>query len=87
VLVGAVTRRPRLGWAVFAVYAAHVLFDAPGGGTPILWPLADVRELPWLACPAGIAVLFAISAVVARPGRARAPGAVGPAPAGGRVAA
>jgi hypothetical protein len=62
----AVTRRKLIAWAVFAVLAAHLLFDAPGGGIRWLFPLRHPDEVPWLACPVGIALLFGISAVVAR---------------------
>jgi len=65
-LVAALTRRPRLAWAVFAVNAAHLLFDAAGGGDPILYPLSRLDGLPWLACPVGALALLAGSVVVAR---------------------
>jgi len=87
VLVAVVTRRALFGWAVFAVYAAHLLLDAPGGGTPLLWPVADVRELPWLACPAGIVALAVGSALAARAHAPRARAAIARDAGRGRVPA
>jgi hypothetical protein len=75
-LVAALTRNPRVAWAVFAVNAAHLLFDAAGGGDPILYPLSHLDGLPWLACPLGALALLAGSAVVAR----RSPRRAGTAP-------
>jgi hypothetical protein len=67
----ALTRSPRAAWAVFAVNAAHLLFDAAGGGDRILYPLHQPDALPWLACPIGaIALLGASTWIVRRPGRA-----------------
>jgi hypothetical protein len=59
------THRPRLAWAVFAIVAIHVIFDAAGGGERWLFPFAQVDGLPWLACPAGLLILASISAVLA----------------------
>jgi len=53
---------------VFAVIVSHPLFDAAGGGEYWLYPLEHPDSIPWLACPVGLAVLFGISAVVARTG-------------------
>ncbi len=55
------TRSRLAAWSVFAVIAAHLLFDAAGGDELILYPLRHPNGLPWLACPAGLAVLFAVS--------------------------
>jgi membrane-bound metal-dependent hydrolase YbcI (DUF457 family) len=65
-LVLAVTRRRTLAWSVFAILAAHVLFDAPGGGVRWLFPLQHPESIPWLACPLGIFVLLAIAATMVR---------------------
>ena len=62
----AVTRRKSIAWAVFAVLAAHLLFDAPGGGVRWLFPLQHPDAIPWLVCPVGIALLTGISVMVAR---------------------
>jgi len=62
----AIARRPPLAWAVLAVLLAHLLFDAPGGGVPLLYPLRHAEALPWLACPLGIAALTGVSELVAR---------------------
>lgn len=60
------TRRKLVAWSVFAVVLAHLLFDAVGAGVYWLFPLRQPDSIPWLACPFGIAVLFAISAMLAR---------------------
>ena len=62
------TRSKPFAWAVFAVIVSHLLFDAAGGGEYWLYPLQHPDSVPWLACPIGLAVLFGISAVVARAG-------------------
>jgi membrane-bound metal-dependent hydrolase YbcI (DUF457 family) len=64
-LVLAATRRRALAWSVFAILAAHVLFDAAGGGVRWLFPLQHPESIPWLACPLGILLLLAITATVA----------------------
>ena len=64
----ALTRRKLVAWSVFAVIVSHLLFDAAGGGEYWLYPLEHPDSIPWLACPIGIAVLFGISAIVARAG-------------------
>ena len=64
----ALTRRKLVAWSVFAVIVSHLLFDAAGGNEYWLYPLRHPNSIPWLACPVGIAVLFGISAVVARAG-------------------
>jgi membrane-bound metal-dependent hydrolase YbcI (DUF457 family) len=63
-----VTRRKLACWSVFALIAAHLLFDAAGGGVYWLYPLRHPNSIPWLACPVGIAALLGVSAVVARTG-------------------
>ncbi|HEX4188597.1 MAG TPA: metal-dependent hydrolase [Solirubrobacteraceae bacterium] len=69
VLVGvmafALSRRPLLGWCAVALVTSHLLFDAAGGGTPLLAPLAQTRGIPWLLCPLGIALLWLASAILA----------------------
>ena len=63
-LAYALTRRPTLAWAVFAVALSHLLFDAAGGSDHILYPFSGLDGLPWLACPLGALALFAGSAVI-----------------------
>jgi hypothetical protein len=60
------TRRLILAWCVFALIVSHLLFDAAGGGVYWLFPLKHPDSIPWLVCPLGIAVLFTISAILAR---------------------
>jgi hypothetical protein len=64
-LVLALTRRPRVAWALFAVNVSHLLFDAAGGHDPIAYPLSRLDGLPWLLCPLGAVALFAASELVA----------------------
>jgi membrane-bound metal-dependent hydrolase YbcI (DUF457 family) len=66
VLVLALWRNPRVAWAVFAVNASHLLFDAAGGNDPILYPISRLDSLPWLACPIGTLLLFAASVWIVR---------------------
>ncbi len=66
VLAWAITRNRTIAWSVFAVIVSHLLFDAAGGNERWLYPLTRPESLPWLACPLGLALLFAISAAVAR---------------------
>jgi membrane-bound metal-dependent hydrolase YbcI (DUF457 family) len=66
-----VTRRKLVCWSVFALIAAHLLFDAAGGGVYWLYPLKHPDSIPWIACPIGLAVLFGVSALVARGGSSR----------------
>lgn len=68
-LAALTTRRKLVGWGVFAVLAAHLLFDAAGGSVRWLYPVDEPDSIPWLACPIGIAALTAISALLARSGR------------------
>jgi membrane-bound metal-dependent hydrolase YbcI (DUF457 family) len=67
-LAFALTRSKPIAWSVFAVIVSHLLFDAAGGNEYWLYPLTHPDSIPWLACPIGLAVLFGISAVVARTG-------------------
>lgn len=60
------TRRMLVAWCVFALVTSHLLFDAAGGGVYWLFPLRQPDAIPWLVCPIGITVLFAISARLAR---------------------
>jgi membrane-bound metal-dependent hydrolase YbcI (DUF457 family) len=66
VVVLALWRRPQFAWALFAVNASHLLFDAAGTGEHILYPFSNLDSLPWLACPIGDLALLAVSAGVAR---------------------
>jgi membrane-bound metal-dependent hydrolase YbcI (DUF457 family) len=67
----ALTRRPRVAWAVFAVNASHLLYDAAGGHEPVLYPFSHLDGLPWILCPLGTLALFAASLAIApRPARA-----------------
>jgi hypothetical protein len=68
-LVLAVMRRRLMAWFVFAILAAHLLFDAAGGGERWLYPLGHPKSIPWIACPAGLLVLYAVSAWLVRAGR------------------
>jgi LexA-binding, inner membrane-associated putative hydrolase len=73
------------GWAVFAVNAAHLLFDAAGGNEHILYPLARPDALPWLACPLGVLALAGASAALA--GLLMRPASSGAGQGGGAIAA
>ncbi len=66
------TRSRLAAWSVFAVIAAHLLFDAAGGDELILYPLRHPNGLPWLVCPVGLVVLFAVSWAAVR-ARGRVP--------------
>jgi membrane-bound metal-dependent hydrolase YbcI (DUF457 family) len=68
-LAFALTRRKLVAWSVFAVVVSHLLFDAAGGGEYWLYPLKHPDSIPWLVCPVGLAVLFGVSAAVARTGQ------------------
>lgn len=61
-----ISRRPQFAWALFAVNASHLIFDAAGSGEHILYPFSNLDSLPWLACPIGDLALLAVSAGVAR---------------------
>jgi membrane-bound metal-dependent hydrolase YbcI (DUF457 family) len=65
-VVLALTRSTPFAWAVFAVVASHLFFDAVGGGEYWLYPLKRPDSIPWLVYPVWLAVLFGISAGVAR---------------------
>jgi hypothetical protein len=62
-----VTRVRLAGWCVFAVVASHLVLDAAGGGTPLLFPFGRAEGIPWLLCPVTIMLMFAISALLALP--------------------
>jgi hypothetical protein len=66
VIAWAITRRRLLAWSIFAVTVAHLLSDAVGGGTPLLYPFSEAGAIPWLVLPGGIALLFALSALMSR---------------------
>ena len=61
-----ISRRPQFAWALFAVNASHLVFDAAGSGEHILYPFSNLDSVPWLACPVGDLGLLAVSAAVAR---------------------
>lgn len=73
----ALTRRALLAWSLFAVWTAHLLFDAAGGHERFFYPFGDSNGLPWLACPLGTLALLAASAVIARVGARRGFAAAG----------
>jgi hypothetical protein len=62
----ALSRRPQFAWALFAVNASHLVFDAAGTGEHILYPFSNRDSLPWLACPISDLGLLAVSFAVAR---------------------
>lgn len=78
--VAVLARRPLWGWTVFAVNAAHLLFDAAGGSEQIYYPLPSPDGVPWLASPLGALALCAASWAIAR----RLPGRTADTPAGAR---
>lgn len=65
-LVLLISRNLLLAWAVFAIDASHVIFDAAGGGDSWLYPIITSASLPWLICPATIALFYAISSLLAK---------------------
>jgi hypothetical protein len=68
----ALTRRPAVTWAVFAIFLSHLLFDAAGGHEHVFYPVSSLNGLPWLACPIGALALFCGSlAITARSSRMR----------------
>jgi membrane-bound metal-dependent hydrolase YbcI (DUF457 family) len=70
-LAFALTRSDQITWSVFAVIVSHLLFDAAGGNEYWLYPLKHPDSIPWLVCPVGLAMLFGISAILARAGPSR----------------
>jgi hypothetical protein len=72
-LAWAPTRNWTLAWCVFALNVSHLVFDAAGGGTPLLFPLSRPDAIPWLACPLAAAAMLWVSAMVARRGAASLP--------------
>jgi hypothetical protein len=68
----ALSRRILFAWSVFAVMAAHLLFDGAGGAERWLYPLQRPEGLPWLACPVGITALFLVSVLAVRSPRSLA---------------
>ena len=62
----ALTRRGLLAWSLFAVWAAHLLFDAAGAHERFFYPFGGDNGLPWLACPLGTLALLGASALIAR---------------------
>jgi hypothetical protein len=79
------TRSGRVGWCVFALTTSHLLFDAAGGGTPLLAPLAGPQGIPWLLCPIGILALTAVRALIVRRSRLSHGRVVGRSTVGGRA--
>lgn len=62
-----VSRCPVVGWATFAALSSHVIRDASGSSTPILWPLSFVTIPRW-AYYLGAVGLFLVSYLVAKTG-------------------
>ena len=60
ILVVLVSRNPIVGWIVFAALVSHVLRDAGGGKTPILWPL-PVTAIPQWTYYLGVILLLSFS--------------------------
>jgi membrane-bound metal-dependent hydrolase YbcI (DUF457 family) len=60
-----ITRSKQVSWSILAIFVSHLLFDAAGGDEYWLYPLKHPNSIPWLACPAGIALLFWVSTRVA----------------------
>lgn len=54
------SRRFLGGWVVFAALISHLLRDAAGGLTPILYPL-EAFQIPFFYYPAGLVALFIYS--------------------------
>ncbi|MHC5035038.1 MAG: metal-dependent hydrolase [Planctomycetota bacterium] len=67
ILVVLVSRNPILSWIVFAALVSHVLRDAGGGKTPILWPL-PVTAIPLWTYYLGVILLLSISYLLSLPG-------------------
>jgi hypothetical protein len=67
------SRRKTAAWCVFAVVTSHLVFDAAGGGTPLLFPVSPIDAVPWLACPAAIVALAVISAAIQTSGESPLP--------------
>lgn len=59
-----VSRSPVIGWGTFAALSSHVIRDASGGSTPILWPLS-FEAIPRWAYYLGAVGLFLASYLVA----------------------
>jgi hypothetical protein len=64
-LVLLISRNLLVAWAVFTIDASHVIFDAAGGADRWLYPISTSASLPWLICPATIALFYAISWLLA----------------------
>jgi hypothetical protein len=63
---GLVSRRPVYGWLAFAALAAHILYDAPGGSTPLFWPIpSDILAAP-IAYTGVLALYFGSRALAVR---------------------
>lgn len=46
---------------------SHLVRDASGGGTPLLWPFSTAQlVLPWLVYPLGLLVLLMVSLAIRR---------------------
>jgi hypothetical protein len=63
-----ISRRGTVAWCVFAVITSHLVFDAAGGGTPLLAPLSSIDAIPWLLCPVVVLALAAVSAATRKDG-------------------
>jgi len=83
----AVSRRAVAAWIVLAALVSHLLRDASGYGTPLLWPWQASTRIPAALYPAGVALLFVLSWLIrARAAAARRLPGAGP-PAEGRRSA
>ncbi|MBN2170132.1 MAG: metal-dependent hydrolase [Candidatus Krumholzibacteriota bacterium] len=70
-LVGwAVSRRAVVAWIILAALVSHLLRDASGYGTPLLWPLEASTRIPAALYPAGVAALFGLSWLIRARGAA-----------------
>ena len=62
-----VSRSPVVGWGMFAALSSHVIRDASGGGTRILWPLS-LEAIPRWVYYFGAVGLFLASYLLAKIG-------------------
>jgi hypothetical protein len=56
-------RNPIISLALFLALASHVIRDAAGGPTPILWPL-PFQSVPWWVYYAGEVLILCLSYLV-----------------------
>jgi hypothetical protein len=62
-----ISKNLAISWGMFAALASHILRDASGGITPILWPL-PLKAIPWWAYYGGEIGLFLISFLLMKKG-------------------